>query len=82
MILEDLEMLVRGRDLSQGSELHHLERTVHQAGGEALETGAVVTVWGQEASLPTNPVIFLICFIVLSMNLSFFDNFTCNRSAQ
>ena len=61
MILEDLEMLVRGRDLSQGSKLHHLEGTVYQAGGETLQTGAVVTVWGQEASLPTNPVIFLIC---------------------
>ena len=57
VILEDLKMLVRGWNLAQGSKLHHLERTVHQPGGEALEAGAVVTVGWKEASLPSNSVI-------------------------
>ena len=57
VVFEDLEMLVRGGDFAQGAKLHHLERTVHKPGGEALETGAVVTVGGKEASFPSNPVV-------------------------
>ena len=57
MVFEDLEMLMRSWDLAKGAKLHHLERTVHKPGGEALETGAVVTVGGKEASFPSNPVV-------------------------
>ena len=56
VVFKDLEVLVRGGQLAQGAKLHHFERTVYQPAGETLQTGAVVTVGWQEASLPTNPV--------------------------
>ena len=56
MVLQDLKMFMRGRQPALRPELDHLEGTFNQPAGETLQTGAVVTVGRQEASLPTNPV--------------------------
>lgn len=55
MVLQDLEVLVRGGQFTLGPELDHLERRLHQTTWEALEAGTVLAVTGQDPSLPTDP---------------------------
>ena len=55
MVLQDLKMLMRGRQPALRPELDHLEGTFNQPAGETLQTGTIVAVWWQNSSFPADP---------------------------